>query len=101
MADKMRHIFTSESVSEGHPDKMADQVSDAVLDAALAQDAPPRGGEGQGRQPLASARQPPGFAGHPAGGGQRGQEGQQQGQGFAHGTAQLGAGCRIARGLLP
>jgi S-adenosylmethionine synthetase len=34
----MRHIFTSESVSEGHPDKMADQVSDAVLDAALAQD---------------------------------------------------------------
>jgi len=38
MADKMRHIFTSESVSEGHPDKMADQVSDAVLDAALAVD---------------------------------------------------------------
>src|ERR1700676_224182 len=38
MSDKMRHIFTSESVSEGHPDKMADQISDAVLDAALAQD---------------------------------------------------------------
>ncbi len=34
----MKHIFTSESVSEGHPDKMADQISDAVLDAALAQD---------------------------------------------------------------
>jgi S-adenosylmethionine synthetase len=34
----MRHIFTSESVSEGHPDKMADQVSDAILDAVLAQD---------------------------------------------------------------
>lgn len=34
-------LFTSESVSEGHPDKMADQVSDAVLDAVLAQD--PRG----------------------------------------------------------
>jgi S-adenosylmethionine synthetase len=32
------YIFTSESVSEGHPDKMADQVSDAVLDAILAQD---------------------------------------------------------------
>ena len=32
------HLFTSESVSEGHPDKMADQVSDAVLDAILAQD---------------------------------------------------------------
>lgn len=32
------YIFTSESVSEGHPDKMADQISDAVLDAALAQD---------------------------------------------------------------
>jgi S-adenosylmethionine synthetase len=29
----MRHIFTSESVTEGHPDKMADQISDAVLDA--------------------------------------------------------------------
>jgi S-adenosylmethionine synthetase len=32
------HLFTSESVSEGHPDKIADQVSDAVLDAILAQD---------------------------------------------------------------
>jgi S-adenosylmethionine synthetase len=31
-------LFTSESVTEGHPDKMADQISDAVLDAALAQD---------------------------------------------------------------
>src|SRR5690349_8856845 len=34
----MRHIFTSESVTEGHPDKMADQISDAVLDAVLAED---------------------------------------------------------------
>jgi len=33
-----RSLFTSESVSEGHPDKMADQVSDAVLDAIFAQD---------------------------------------------------------------
>ena len=32
------HLFTSESVSEGHPDKMADQVSDAVLDAIIADD---------------------------------------------------------------
>ena len=32
------HLFTSESVSEGHPDKMADQVSDAILDAILAED---------------------------------------------------------------
>lgn len=32
-------LFTSESVSEGHPDKVADQISDAVLDAILAQDA--------------------------------------------------------------
>ncbi|MEJ2346350.1 MAG: S-adenosylmethionine synthetase N-terminal domain-containing protein, partial [Gammaproteobacteria bacterium] len=32
------YLFTSESVSEGHPDKVADQVSDAVLDAILAQD---------------------------------------------------------------
>ena len=31
-------VFTSESVSEGHPDKMADQISDAVLDAILKQD---------------------------------------------------------------
>ncbi len=38
MSEKLRHIFTSESVSEGHPDKMADQISDAVLDAALAVD---------------------------------------------------------------
>ncbi len=35
------YLFTSESVSEGHPDKVADQISDAVLDAILAQD--PRG----------------------------------------------------------
>ena len=34
----MRYLFTSESVSEGHPDKVADQISDAVLDALLAQD---------------------------------------------------------------
>ena len=34
----MRHIFTSESVTEGHPDKMADQISDAVLDAVLTDD---------------------------------------------------------------
>src|ERR1051325_2251545 len=34
----MRHMFTSESVTEGHPDKMADQISDAVLDAVLADD---------------------------------------------------------------
>ena len=32
------HLFTSESVTEGHPDKIADQVSDAILDACLAQD---------------------------------------------------------------
>ncbi|MFN8376073.1 MAG: methionine adenosyltransferase [Anaerolineae bacterium] len=34
-----RYFFTSESVSEGHPDKMCDQISDAVLDAILAKDA--------------------------------------------------------------
>ncbi|EHO45757.1 methionine adenosyltransferase [Lentilactobacillus kisonensis] len=33
-----KHLFTSESVSEGHPDKIADQISDAILDALLAQD---------------------------------------------------------------
>jgi len=38
MAEKPRHLFTSESVTEGHPDKIADQISDAVLDAVLEQD---------------------------------------------------------------
>ena len=36
------HLFTSESVSEGHPDKVADQISDAILDAILAEDPPAR-----------------------------------------------------------
>jgi len=38
MAPNGRHVFTSESVTEGHPDKIADQISDAVLDAVLAED---------------------------------------------------------------
>ncbi len=38
MAEVQKYLFTSESVTEGHPDKMADQISDAVLDAVLAQD---------------------------------------------------------------
>ncbi len=38
MAASKRHVFTSESVTEGHPDKVADQISDAVLDAILADD---------------------------------------------------------------
>ncbi len=38
MAKTHRHVFTSESVTEGHPDKVADQISDAVLDAILASD---------------------------------------------------------------
>jgi len=38
MAEVQKHLFTSESVTEGHPDKVADQISDAVLDAVLAQD---------------------------------------------------------------
>ncbi|HEY7939844.1 MAG TPA: S-adenosylmethionine synthetase N-terminal domain-containing protein, partial [Acidimicrobiales bacterium] len=33
-----RWTFTSESVTEGHPDKLADQISDSILDAILAQD---------------------------------------------------------------
>jgi len=32
------HLFTSESVTEGHPDKVADKISDTILDACLAQD---------------------------------------------------------------
>ena len=35
---KDRHFFTSESVSEGHPDKLCDQISDAVLDALIEKD---------------------------------------------------------------
>ena len=38
MAASKRHVFTSESVTEGHPDKVADQISDAVLDAILSRD---------------------------------------------------------------
>ncbi|MGB7218511.1 MAG: methionine adenosyltransferase [Vicinamibacterales bacterium] len=38
MSRKGRHLFTSESVTEGHPDKIADQISDSVLDAILTQD---------------------------------------------------------------
>ncbi|MEA2765287.1 MAG: S-adenosylmethionine synthetase, partial [Gemmatimonadaceae bacterium] len=33
-----RHLFTSESVTEGHPDKVADAISDAILDAILTDD---------------------------------------------------------------
>ena len=36
--DNHRTLFTSESVTEGHPDKIADQISDAILDAVLAED---------------------------------------------------------------
>ena len=38
MSGNARHLFTSESVTEGHPDKIADQISDAILDALLAKD---------------------------------------------------------------
>ncbi len=38
MTEKGRYLFTSESVTEGHPDKLADQVSDAILDAVLEED---------------------------------------------------------------
>jgi len=38
LADNQRYLFTSESVTEGHPDKSADQISDAVLDAVMADD---------------------------------------------------------------
>ena len=38
MSHKNRYLFTSESVTEGHPDKIADQISDAILDACLAED---------------------------------------------------------------
>ena len=35
MAEVQKYLFTSESVTEGHPDKVADQVSDAILDAEI------------------------------------------------------------------
>ncbi len=38
MAPNRKYLFTSESVTEGHPDKIADQISDAILDAVLADD---------------------------------------------------------------
>jgi S-adenosylmethionine synthetase len=38
LSSKTRYLFTSESVTEGHPDKIADQISDAILDACLAED---------------------------------------------------------------
>ena len=38
MPSRNRYLFTSESVTEGHPDKIADQISDAILDACLAED---------------------------------------------------------------
>src|ERR1035438_10288369 len=37
-----RHVFTSESVSEGHPDKVCDYIADSILDAHLAQDSQAR-----------------------------------------------------------
>jgi S-adenosylmethionine synthetase len=37
-----KRLFTSESVTEGHPDKMADQISDSILDAFLAEDSKSR-----------------------------------------------------------
>ena len=36
--EKGRYFFTSESVTEGHPDKVADQISDAILDTLIEQD---------------------------------------------------------------
>src|SRR5439155_15884765 len=38
MSRTARHLFTSESVTEGHPDKIADQISDSILDAIIARD---------------------------------------------------------------
>jgi S-adenosylmethionine synthetase len=42
LASKNRYLFTSESVTEGHPDKIADQISDAILDACLTDDSTSR-----------------------------------------------------------
>ena len=47
------YLFTSESVSEGHPDKMCDQISDAVLDACCMEQSPPKVGHHSARKILA------------------------------------------------
>ena len=47
-----RYIFSSESVGEGHPDKVCDTISDAVLDACLAQDKRSRVGSARSRSKL-------------------------------------------------
>jgi len=39
MINKNTYVFTSEYVTEGHPDKMADQISDAILDSIISEDA--------------------------------------------------------------
>ena len=43
MENKEKILFTSESVTEGHPDKICDAISDAILDALIAQDPMSRG----------------------------------------------------------
>ena len=62
MSRNGRYLFTSESVTEGHPDKIADQISDSVLDTILAQD--PMAGSPARRSsrpasPSSPARSPP------------------------------------------
>ena len=44
MSTNRHHVFTSESVTEGHPDKVCDQISDAILDELLRQDPHSRAG---------------------------------------------------------
>ena len=50
MNKKGSYVFTSESVTEGHPDKMADQISDAILDSIIAEDKKARVAESCGSQ---------------------------------------------------
>ena len=50
IVDAAHYLFTSESVTEGHPDKMCDQISDAVLDAIMAKDPLGRVARGRHRQ---------------------------------------------------
>ena len=65
MRDKGEYLFTSESVSEGHPDKVADRISDTVLDAFLAADPlrPRRLRDAGHHQPRRAGRRDP-RAGH-------------------------------------
>ena len=56
--EKEKRLFTSESVTEGHPDKMCDAISDAILDALMEKDPRSRDGTADFQSSTAIIRQP-------------------------------------------